>query len=121
MALHWNGSRWVRVSTPSPGTVKNARLDALTCASANNWWATGSYYYMLVPGRWLAVGYTMALHWNGSGRKLIRTSQPWYGNGSKWVLVKTPTIHNDSLYGIDCTGARRCGPSVSSAGFRLVA
>ncbi len=64
LTLHWNGSRWSVVSSPSPSTMGNG-LDSVTALSANDVWA---------------VGYT----WTSSENNLI---EHW--NGSRWSVVKT--------------------------------
>jgi hypothetical protein len=91
--LHWNGSKWSRVSTPNPGgTAANAinTLFGVTCTSSSNCWAVGYY----VSGAEL----NQTLHWNGS----------------TWTNVTAPNpggtsigFFND-LFGVACTSASNC-------------
>jgi hypothetical protein len=115
-ALHWNGSRWLRVGTPNPGKLQSD-LSAVTCIAASNCWALG-YYYTLGPGQRLAVGYTMAVHWNGTGWKRVWTSAPYYGGDVSVDL---------GLHGLSCTSSANClavgwsginGVTTSSVGLR---
>ncbi len=61
-ALHWNGTKWSRVKTPSPGgTADNANsvLFAVRCSRPDNCWAVGE---SAGPSRGLK---NVLLHWNG--------------------------------------------------------
>ena len=95
-ALHWNGSKWSMVSTPSPGgTAANdvSGLESVRCTSASNCWAVGTYG-TISP----IVLLNEALHWNGT----------------HWSLVTTPspggTATNDISYlaGLSCASATDC-------------
>jgi hypothetical protein len=92
-ALHFNGRRWVRVPTPSPGGTAagdDSELDGVWCTSGSNCWATGSFE--TAPGT-----LTQALRWNG------RT----------WARVRTPNPHSEpkgfnDLLAVTCTSAANC-------------
>ncbi len=59
LILHWNGTAWSRVASPSPGTRFNT-LTGVSAASASNAWAVGFY-------RGQAAGtLPLILHWNGT-------------------------------------------------------
>lgn len=59
LALHWNGSAWKRVKSPSPGgAAHDSELASVTALSATNAWAVGWYSDGLVR-------HTLILHWNG--------------------------------------------------------
>ncbi len=53
LILHWNGTRWTRVASPSPGRF--AGLTGVAATSASNAWAVGG----------TGTG-TLILHWNGT-------------------------------------------------------
>jgi hypothetical protein len=65
LVLRWNGKKWTRVTTPSPG--HDGRLGAVTAVAAGNVWAVGAY----AVG---TTGKTLILHWNG--RKWARAASP---------------------------------------------
>jgi hypothetical protein len=64
VALHWNGTKWARVTTPNPGgTIEGYGLNALTSmssVSASDAWAVGGWTKAPDPDQ------TLILHWNGS-------------------------------------------------------
>jgi len=72
--LHWNGSTWTRVDSPSPGTFKN-ELRSVIALAANDVWA---------------VGYS----WSGSERARTLVLR-W--NGTAWAHVPSPNMGLDSF------------------------
>ena len=52
LILHWNGSSWRRVASPSPASYST--LTGISATSASNAWAVG-----------YAGSRTVILHWNG--------------------------------------------------------
>lgn len=64
LTLHWNGSRWSVVSSPSPNTLGND-LTSVTVRSANDVWAVGTPYNMLIE------------HWDGSRWSVIRRNSTY--------------------------------------------
>src|SRR5215467_400362 len=65
LALHWNGTRWAQVVSPSPGTA--SELFAVGVTSASNAWAVGE----ATTG---TTEQTLALHWDG--RTWARVASP---------------------------------------------
>jgi hypothetical protein len=59
LILHWNGSSWQRVPSPSPGTF--ASLTGVAATSASNAWAVGS------------AGKILILHWNGTSWRRVHS------------------------------------------------
>ncbi len=57
LVLHWDGTSWRQVSTPSLGRSRGAMLFGVTAISASNVWAVG---YLIRPGPSALV-----LHWDG--------------------------------------------------------
>src|SRR5207248_4313678 len=61
LVLHWDGSSWSIVPSPSPGSSNYLR--GVAAVSSNDVWAVGDY-----------SGGTLVLHWNGA----------------KWSIVPSP-------------------------------
>src|SRR5207249_2942832 len=59
MILHWDGSSWSIVPSPSPGTIDN-ELQAVAAAAANDVWAVGYY-----------DGLILIEHWNGASWNIV--------------------------------------------------
>jgi hypothetical protein len=56
--LHWNGTRWTRVPSPSPGG--SSGLTGVSAPTGPDAWASGFY----IPAAGGEV--TLLLHWNGT-------------------------------------------------------
>jgi hypothetical protein len=69
LILHWNGTAWTKVASPSPGTESND-LNGVTAISASNAWAVGVH--------WTSNGTThsLVLHWNGAAWKKVASPSP---------------------------------------------
>jgi hypothetical protein len=65
IVLHWNGHRWARLKSPSPGL--NSYLFGVAATSASNAWAVGIF---IKNNR----DRTLVLHWNG--HKWARVASP---------------------------------------------
>jgi hypothetical protein len=90
LTLHWNGTAWTQVPSPSPGNVPQARggqandLAGVTALSASNAWSVGDYFTRAGKGE-QAPETPLILHWNGA----------------KWVKVAVPgTTTDTSLHAI---------------------
>jgi len=57
LILHWNGTKWTQVKSPSPGT--DDYLSAVSAPSTNNAWAVGGTSQGSTED-------TLILHWNGT-------------------------------------------------------
>jgi hypothetical protein len=82
--VHWNGSRWRHVPSPSPSPGTSSALDAVGASSAGNAWAVG----MAFTG---SADKTLILHWNG--RTWKRVASPTIGThaGLEGVTVVSAT------------------------------
>jgi hypothetical protein len=58
LALHWDGTAWSVVPTPSPGSADNL-LHSLAAVASNDIWAVGYY------GNSSSTYLTMTMHWDG--------------------------------------------------------
>ena len=96
-ALHWNGHKWSKLTTPNPGgkAAKGdvSELASLGCATASNCWAAGIY------GNFGTQTFlNEILHWNGK----------------KWSKQTTPDPDgtgagaSNQLVFVSCTSARSC-------------
>ena len=68
MILHWNGSSWKQVTSPSPGS-QGTFLEGVRTTSASNAWAVGSSYNGTADK-------TVIVHWDGSAWKQVRSPNP---------------------------------------------
>jgi hypothetical protein len=87
--LHWNGSRWRRMSVPNPAGTANGDdniLLAVRCARATDCWAVGVYQVGF------GAEFGQALHWNG--KKWVRAAIPEPGADSGLSDVVCPSSSN---------------------------
>jgi hypothetical protein len=76
LVLHWNGTKWRRIDSPSPAAASGAStsLLAVTATSGSNAWAAGN-----VSGGTITVPQTVILHWNGNAWRRVSTPNPGAG------------------------------------------
>jgi len=79
LALHWNGRRWARVSTPSPANP--AASDGLTSVAVTS-----------TSNAWAVEGVNGLLHWNGRS----------------WTAVQTPEVPG-ATFSLSAVAARSAG------------
>jgi hypothetical protein len=92
LAEVWNGSTWTPMTLPEPpGSYNDGVLEAVSCVSATNCTAVGSYG---TPAS-SALGLPLAEHWNGSTWKVQYPPAP-AGSG------------DSTLYGVSCPTATSC-------------
>jgi hypothetical protein len=60
LVLHWNGTGWTEVASPSPGGTTGTALSGVDAVSASSVWAVGSTAPFGTGGK------TLILHWNGT-------------------------------------------------------
>jgi hypothetical protein len=77
LVLHWNGTRWTRVASPSAGTA-GSQLDAVSAISATDAWAVG---HAAVSSQ---ADSTLILRWNGC----------------RWARVASPNQGSSALDGV---------------------
>ena len=73
LILHWNGTKWSKVTSPNPGTQYNV-LQAVRAVSAQNAWAVGNYVDDQGAYR------TLILHWNGTKWSRVKSPDPSAGD-----------------------------------------
>jgi hypothetical protein len=59
--MHWDGSHWLPMTSPSPGTGNGSRLDEVTATSPTDLMVIGRYFN--ASGR---LPVSVVLHWKGS-------------------------------------------------------
>jgi hypothetical protein len=97
-ALHWNGTSWSLVATPTPaGTLSGDFNDLfdVACTSPDSCWAAGEYGVATMESE---VVENQALHWNGQTWSLVATPNP--GGTAAGGL--------SSLNSTRCASARNC-------------
>lgn len=88
LTLHWDGSMWSIVASPSTAAVQNNFLNDVTCVSSTECWAVGFYD----PG---SPYQTLIERWDGNA----------------WTIVASPNTdlgHDNRLYGVTCAMAGEC-------------
>jgi hypothetical protein len=96
MALHWNGSKWSKVSTPDPGGTLSgdvSALDGIRCAGAANCWAVGTYGSIITE-----TFLNLVVHWNGHTWSKVPVPNPG-GTGDADV---------NEFISVTCSSASRC-------------
>ena len=96
LALRWNGQSWAHVLTPDPAGRRSGAsntLTAVTCRSATNCWAVGSY----TSGGTDPV-LNQVLHWNGTRWSPASTANPG----------GTVSRASNNLYGVACPAPADC-------------
>ena len=88
LILHWDGTSWSIVSAPSTSPTQRNLLLGVTCESASNCWAVGSYFN------------------GGAYQALI---ERW--DGISWTIVTSPDTsptQDNILAGVTCASASDC-------------
>ncbi|MBV9009276.1 MAG: hypothetical protein JO354_08940 [Verrucomicrobia bacterium] len=83
------GNAWSVVPSPNNVAVASGQLYDVTCTSASQCWAVGTYQY--------------------SGARNQTVIEQW--DGTTWSIVSSPntsTTDNNILYGVTCTSASQC-------------
>src|SRR5207253_9542279 len=66
---HWNGTAWSIVTSPNTSTTQSNGLGGVTCASASNCWAVGSYYNLSIIKN--QPHHTLTERWNGTAWPIV--------------------------------------------------
>jgi hypothetical protein len=86
---HWNGTKWMVVSSPSPSTRYNA-LHGVVSLGANDVWAVG---IMQTSGGRGIANRTLVEHWNGTAWSVVPS--PNVGSGSNYLLAVAGSSSSD--------------------------
>lgn len=84
LTLHWDGTSWTQVSSPSPGGARRSELAAVSANSATDVWAVGDYDHTPQAS-------SLVEHWDGSS----------------WTKVASPNkgAYYNPLYGVTALSA----------------
>src|SRR6476620_862344 len=85
----WDGTSWAIVSSPNTSTTQPNYLYGVTCVSASDCWAVGTYYNGILPVQ------TLIERWEGTS----------------WAIVSSPNTsaaEDNNLYGVTCVSASEC-------------
>jgi hypothetical protein len=95
LVVRWNGIRWSRVPSPSPGApAGGTALSAVSAVSASSAWAVGSY------GN---VEKTLVLRWNGTRWAQVPSPSPGGARGS--MLLGVGSGPGSAAWAVGCYGA----------------
>ena len=84
----WDGTSWAIVASPNTSATQSNELFPVTCVSASECWAVGTYY-------------------NGSAAQTL--IERW--DGTSWAIVTSPNTsatQENYLYGVTCVSASEC-------------
>ena len=97
LILHWNGTSWKQVRSPHPGGPGNdSLLQGVRALSARDAWAVGDFFNG-------TADQTLALHWNGSSWRQVRTPNP-SASHDELTSVTTVSARNAWAVGFDTRG-----------------
>jgi hypothetical protein len=83
--LHWNGTKWIKVTSPSPG-IGGSILTGVMTISAKNGWAVGASCVAHCAGTSPTV-HTLILHWNGTSWSKVKSPNP---NSYNFLVAVSP-------------------------------
>ena len=70
LVLHWNGTAWSKVKSPSPSSLFS-ELDGVSARSGSDAWAVGRYWNVTAR-----VWDSLVLHWNGTAWSKVKSPNP---------------------------------------------
>jgi hypothetical protein len=82
LILHWDGTRWTRITSPSPSAL--ADLTAVSALSPRDAWAVGEYFPKFLDK-------TLVLHWNGTRWSRVPSPSPSGQANLQAVSALSPT------------------------------
>jgi hypothetical protein len=86
LTLHWNGTAWSKVSSPSPSSTLSL-LGGVSAVSASDAWAAGAYYNSATKAT-----DTLTLHWSGTAWSKVNSPSPGgTANGLRGVSTVSAT------------------------------
>src|SRR5215472_4972187 len=95
LILHWNGTAWKRVPSPSPGP--GSALSSVAATSASNAWAVGCTAFCFLSS---ASPQTVILRWNGTAWKRV----PSPGLAKVGALNGIAATSASNAWAVGCAG-----------------
>ncbi len=86
LAIHWDGTQWSIVSTPTVNVV-DVRLNAVAAVNSDDVWAVG-YSYDYNCG---LCAQTLIEHWDGESWSIVPSPNPGWGNQLAGVSAASTT------------------------------
>jgi hypothetical protein len=93
LAEEWNGSAWTLQSIPTPAGATSTSLAAVSCPSASDCVAVGSYINVQ------NMAMTLAEQWNGTNWSILPTPNPSASTDSYLSSVSCPTTQTCTAVG----------------------
>jgi hypothetical protein len=105
LILHWNGTKWSRVSSPNVSGASNT-LYGVDANSATSAWAVGNECdFFACPEPGYTTG-TMILHWNGTTWSKVSSPSPGVSNN---VLFGVSAVTPDDAWAVGDTSGTSAG------------
>jgi hypothetical protein len=76
LIMHYNGSKWTVVSSPSPSSARDVDLLSVVAVAPNDIWAVGIWHSLDPTDRYK----TLILHYDGSTWRIVVSPNPGQGN-----------------------------------------
>jgi hypothetical protein len=86
LVLHWDGTSWTQVDSPSPGVQYDDVLKSVVMVSTGDGWAVGSYTFNNIRR-------TLTLHWDGTS--WTQVPSPGGGSGDNFLYGSAATGPTD--------------------------
>jgi hypothetical protein len=90
LAMHWNGTQWIIVSSPNVGSSNNV-LSAVSAHAANDVWAAGYY-------RGPTADQTLTMHWNNTAWSVVSSPNPSTTEGC--ILVGLAIVSTSDVWAV---------------------
>ena len=104
VALHWNGTKWSKASTPSPSSAFNV-LQGVAARTGSDAWAVG-VYCVSACGQQTEVQAPLIIHWNGSSW----SQKAAHVSGAGYAALNGVSAHSSTdawAVGVSCSSG--CG------------
>src|SRR5438874_5586391 len=95
LTLHWDGTRWLRVWSPNPGSIESF-LYGVSAVSSTDVWAVGYFYSPIVVGG----ARTLTLHWNGSKWARVWSPSGTTSSDSDSLLWAVSAVSTDHVWAV---------------------
>jgi len=92
LILHWNGSRWARIPSPTVAGQSSA-LNAIVALNTTDAWAVGSAGIRVAGEDQIQGAHTLVLHWDG--KRWSEVAAPSPGNYTNQLQTITATGPKD--------------------------
>lgn len=105
LILHWDGTTWSRVRSPSPGGT--ASLQSVSSGPGGSAWAVGYYCPSACTGSLTGVR-TLTLHWDGTAWSQVASPSPSPRSGFAYLTAVT-LVPGSGAWAVGAYCASGCG------------